>query len=352
MSHIDRAEPIDRSQRAAPNRCGGEAGGDLPARRAVQTVSAGWHVGGRGGMDFQDACAAVLAAAAAGLLPVAVAWTWADARPATVLTRPWVALASVALASVALAWVARRRAGLAIPKPAADAMLRFAGIAILAGAASLTARATRLRRRGEALASSVASAIDGAVDELQRGAGPLVGVFSGRIGADGEVTSPAGVSCAFYDATVRQARAANARRGILSLARDARRLVWIRGEKAHAAVAFSTRQLHAPEEVRRCTWGGRLALAAQRASAGEPLAIDAVSHERVGRIGESCFVFGRLERGDAPGSYVIRGVSGGAATLLVGVSHAALGRAWMIRSWAHAGGAAILTAFAASLLAP
>ncbi|HZA51450.1 MAG TPA: hypothetical protein VE549_11970 [Myxococcaceae bacterium] len=215
------------------------------------------------------------------------------------------------------------------------------GMVMLAAATVFAARATRFRRRSDVLASSVPSAIEGAVDAMQRGAGPVVGIFSGRIGADGEVMSPAGVRCAFYDATVRRRFALGSR--IVALARDSRPLLWIRGERAHARLAFSARDVHAAEEERRVSASGGLRR--------ERLANEAVSRERVGRIGESCFVFGRLERGDAPGSYVIAGVDGGPATLLVGVSHAALRREWAARSWAYFGAAAILTALAASLLA-
>lgn len=321
---------------------------DLPRSDAVQTVSAG-GVGGPGWMDIHGVGAAILAAGATGLLAVAVAWTCVDGRSTSGAARPW---AVAAILSVALAFAASRGDRLSMGGTAARVMVRFAGIAFLASAAVVVARAARLRRRGEALASTVASSVDGAVEELQSGADPMVGIFSGRIGADGAVTSPAGVACAFYEATVRECGIPDGAGRILAQERAFRPLVWIRGERAHASVAFSPRAVHVAEEVRRCSVAPlELATAGQARAEGAPPS-DAVSHERVGRIGESCFVFGRLDRGDPPGSYVIRGVGGGPATILVGVSHAALGRSWRMRSWQHFGAAALLTCMAAWLLAP
>ena len=224
-----------------------------------------------------------------------------------------------------------------------DAALRCAGLAVLTVAVACAGRASRLRRRSEALGSAVPSAIEGAIEAMQRGQERVIGIFSGRIGADGEVTSPGGVACAFYDASVRR-KATRERERILALAREGRPLVWIRGERAHARVAFSARDLHAAEEVRKVSAAGGTAWLRP--------GLEAVSRERVGRIGESCFVFGRLERGDPPGSYVIGGVDGGPATVLVGVSHAALRRAWVSASWVYFAAAATFTAISAWLLAP
>jgi hypothetical protein len=262
--------------------------------------------------------------------------------------RPWVVGASVALA---VAFVSSRLDGVAFAGSPAELLVRIAALPTLAVAAAMTVLASRLRRQCEVLASGEASGIDGAVEELRNGGRPIQGIFSGRIGADGEVTSPGGVVCAFYEATVREAGGRGGTGAILSRERAAGSLLRIRGERAHAAVAFSPAHAFAPEEARRCTVPGRLALATgEGAAEGDP-PMEAVSHERVGRIGHSCFALGQLERGDAPGSYVIRGIGGGPAALFVAVSHAALRREWMLRSWATYAGAAALTAAAAWLLA-
>jgi hypothetical protein len=193
------------------------------------------------------------------------------------------------------------------------------------------------------LASCTPSALDGAALELERDGRPVVGIFSGRIGADVAVTSPSGAVCAFYGATLREGGAQDGKGAIVSRQRASGALLWIRGERTHAALAFSPTQVFAPEEARS-------ALAAVR-TGSDATGVEVVSHERVGRIGESCFALGRLERGDAPGSWVIKGVSGGPAAILIGVSHVALGRKWMLRSWAYYGAAAVLTCAAAWILA-
>jgi hypothetical protein len=248
-----------------------------------------------------------------------------------------------ALLAVALVFVTSRLERVAIAGLSAELLFGLAPFLALAFAVSMATAATRLRRRGEVLASCAPSGIDGAAAELESGGRPVVGIFSGRIGADGAVTSPSGAVCAFYGARVWEVREPGRKGAIVSHQRAAGSRLWIRGERAHASVAFSPSHVFAPEESRPGMAPGRFAL--------DDGTIDRVSHERVGRIGESCFALGRLERGDAPGSCVIRGVGGGPAAILIGVSHAALGREWRARSWAYFAGAAALTCAAAWLLA-
>jgi hypothetical protein len=226
---------------------------------------------------------------------------------------------------------------------AAERLLAIAPFLALVFAAAMALAATRVRRRAEVLVSCPRSAIDGAVEELQSSGRPLVGVFSGRIGAHVPVTSPSGAVCAFYGATVRKVGGPHGKGAIVSQQRAAGPLLWIRGERAHAALVFSPNQVFAREEVRPGVVCEQLEL--------DDGAIGVMSHERAVRIGENCFVLGRLGRGDAPGSCVIRGVGGGPATILIDISHAALGREWMFRSWLYYAGAAVLTCAAAWLLA-
>ncbi|HYX90627.1 MAG TPA: hypothetical protein VE782_03645, partial [Myxococcaceae bacterium] len=202
--------------------------------------------------------------------------------------------------------------------------------------------AIRLGRRGEVLVSCPPSAIDGAAEELRRQGRPVAGIFSGRLGAEGEVISPSGERCAFYEATLREAGERDESSAIVARQRASGSLLWIRGERAHAALAFSPSQVFAAEEVRRPIASGR------RPVEQEPTEV--VSHERAGRIGESCFALGRLEWGEAPGSVIIRGIGGGAAAILIGVSHVRVGRGWMVRAWGYYAGAVALTCAAGWML--
>jgi hypothetical protein len=249
-----------------------------------------------------------------------------------------------ALVAVPLVLVTSSLGRVAIAGLSGELLFGLAPFLALAFAVSMATAATRLRRRGEVLASCAPSGIDGAAAELESGGRPVVGIFSGRIGADGAVTSPSGTVCAFYGARVREVREPGRKGAIVSHQRAAGARLWIRGERAHASVAFSPSQVFAAEEARPGMSPGRFAL-------DDGTTDRVVSHERVGRIGESCFALGRLEWGDAPGSCVIRGVAGGPAAILIGVSHAALGREWRLRSWVYFAGAAALTCAAAWLLA-
>jgi hypothetical protein len=149
---------------------------------------------------------------------------------------------------------------------------------------------------------------------------------------------------------VREQAADGGKGRLLSTERAGPGLLYLRGERRAAAVAFDPSALVAPVQVHRC----RLAGAGGGAGEGavmEQAPCDILSFEQVGRAGEPCLVVGRLARGPAEGSYVLSGVGGAPPTVVLGDSVLGPGRRLARRAWALLGGAAGLCATAAALLA-
>ncbi len=230
-----------------------------------------------------------------------------------------------------------------------DAASRAVGGVTLVGAAIVSIRASRMRRHGELLLSSLPKPLDEAIADVRRSGTPVSGVFRGRLGADEEVTSPGGVVCAFYESEIRQPAGRGRRGPLLSSERGYSETLWLRGELGEAMVAFSPKQAVGRQEAHRCTVLVRLAERG-RALASHPTPVEAMSFERVGRKGDTCLVAGEIRPGPAPRSYEIRGPGGGPATVILGDEVVDSGRSVLHRSWRAWAVAAGLCLVAASLL--
>ena len=77
---------------------------------------------------------------------------------------------------------------------------------------------------------------------------------------------------------------------------------------------------------------------------------EALSYERVGKLGEACLVVGELHKGPAPGSYVLRGLQGGPAMVLLGQESVGSGQQLARRAWGFFSAAGALSVVAAFVL--
>ncbi|MHB8879466.1 MAG: hypothetical protein ACYC8T_37715, partial [Myxococcaceae bacterium] len=283
------------------------------------------------------------AAALAGLVVAALAWRF---RPAA----HWpVALA--AAGAVALAWLALLPAGRHVEWLSARSLSTGVGL-VLVGAAGVLARVgSRHRRRAELILSSAPLELDEAVRAVRLGRGRGAGLFRGRLAASDPVASPGGVLGALYQAEVRAVAVNGARRGaLLSRERSRSPVVSLRGERTEVSIELGRGEVLGPVRARQCRTGGVVTLLSPRSFAeGQPPA-DAVSFERVGKVGERCLVAGRLEEGPVPGALRLRGEGGGPVVIL-GEDPVPFGRAFAWKSWASFAAAAALLAASAACLA-
>lgn len=235
-------------------------------------------------------------------------------------------------------------------KVSLDTVGRGAGFGLLALAAGLALLGSRARLRADTLRGSAPRSIDEAVAELRAGREPGWGVYQGRLGASEPVTSPGGVVCAFYDAELRTAGDQGRKGPLLSQERAYSMLITVRGERAEAAVSFAPSTTLAPMRVLRCQTDPRLV----EPEAGElvqgRLVEEVLSYERIGKLGESCLVVGELQRGPAPGSYVLRGKQGGPAMLVLGNEGMGTGHVLARKAWGLFSAAGALSVVAAFVL--
>lgn len=224
------------------------------------------------------------------------------------------------------------------------------GAGLLVGAAALAVVGSRIRMRADALRAGAPQGIDEAVAALRQGQSPRWGVYRGRLASSDQVTSPGGVVGAFYEAEVRGVKADGSKGSLLSLERAYAPVLQMRGEKTQAALSFSPGLLLAPLQVRSCLVGTPAEVAPGLGAPveGSPPE-EALSYERVGKIGEECLAVGELRPGPVAGGYELRGRQGGPAMVVLGGSAEELGQKLVGRAWrffAVAGGLTVAAAWA------
>jgi hypothetical protein len=229
---------------------------------------------------------------------------------------------------------------------------KAAGGGVLVGAALLAFFASRSRARAALLLTQAPLNLDEAVARIRAGRPPAPGVFTGRIGASEPVASPGGIVCALYDAELREPSPGKTKGPLLSVDRAAAGVIYVRGERCRARVAFAEGSLWATPEPRRCRVDGRLSWAQGTVLASGVAPMEVVSHEKVARLGGPCAVVGRLDRGLTEGTYVLKGPQGGPALLVLGEELAAPARRLFGRAWALFGASAGLCVLGAWLIAP
>lgn len=291
-------------------------------------------------MDLWVLLAPLYAVALAGVCAAALAYG---------RRRVWPMAGLISAACVLLA----SRMGLRLPVWLSSPALGWGMGAVLLSLAGVVAyRAGRLRGRAELLLSSAPTSLDEAIDAL-RGSGRASAsrVVEGRLGTDSPVTSPGGVVCAFYEAELREVGERGRKGPLLSLDRAFPELLWLRGERSSATISVAEAEPIAPVQVRHCRVSRGFRIAGHGELAGDLPPIEAVSYERLGKLGERCLVAGVLRPGAQEGSYVISGPSGAPPLVVVGKEPLEVARRMLRRAWGMYGGAVGLVMAAAFLLA-
>ncbi|QRK06758.1 hypothetical protein JQX13_42935 [Archangium violaceum] len=298
-------------------------------------------------MDLRWAFAPLYAAGLGALVIAAFSFGRKDARtfmPQWPLA--WFGLLTVLFAIVAL----RYRAG-PFTWLSPGAMGDGVGFALLVAAAGLAVAGSRVRVRADALRAQAPRSIDEGVAALRQGRSPGWGVYRGRLASSDQVTSPGGVVCAFYEAELRGVMPDGSKGPLLSMERGYAPVLQVRGEHAEAAVSFSPKLLLAPMHIRRCHMGKPLAETGTGVPAQGSVVEEALSYERVGKLGEECLVVGELKKGPVPGVYELRGKQGGPAMVILGNAGEGTGTVLARRAWRMFAVAGGLTVAAAWVLA-
>lgn len=209
---------------------------------------------------------------------------------------------------------------------------RGGALVLVVLAAALVLLGTRTRTRADTLVGSAPRSIDEAVEALRAGREPGWGVYRGKLGASDPLLSPGGVECGFYDAEVRAIMADGGRGPLLCTERAYSDLLILRGERVGVTVKVAPSQVLAPVQIRRCV-DSRLPVASEVWERAEGQPLEALSWERVGRLGEPCLVVGELQPGPVRGSYVLRGKEGGPAMLVLGGEGQGTGEVLTRKAW-------------------
>ncbi|MDC0707712.1 hypothetical protein POL68_04455 [Stigmatella sp. ncwal1] len=289
--------------------------------------------------------APMYATALSALVVAAFAFGRKDAHA---FTPRWPLVGFGLLATVSLLWIAD-----AVPLAvflSGDALSRGLGFVLVGLAAALALWGSRARLRADTLRSTAPQSLDDAIEALRAGRAPGWGVYRGRLGASDQVTSPSGVVCAFYEAELRSVGDQGRKGSLISQDRGHALVITLRGERSEAAVSYAPSTTMAPVRVLRCQTNPRLVEPeAGELAEGQPVE-EVLSYERVGKLGETCLVVGQLQRGPAPGSYVLRGQQGGPAMMVLGNETLGSGHALARRAWSCFAAAGALSVAAAFVL--
>jgi hypothetical protein len=229
-------------------------------------------------------------------------------------------------------------------------VVRLVGAGALIAAALAAFLGSRARAKASLLVSQAPRAIEQGIAAARTGAGEL-GVFEGRLASAEPVAAPSGVLCAFYDAELRALSSSGQRGALLAVDKGHASAIFLRGERCQARVAFAPGSVLARVRVRRCRLSGRLSCASDSVLATGLPPTDALSYERLGKIGEKCLVVGRIVKGTQEGTYLVKGPGGGPALVALEDGVALAGKRLLMRGYGLFSAAASLVVIAAYLLA-
>lgn len=225
-------------------------------------------------------------------------------------------------------------------------VLRWAlGLAAVAGCLAAGWTAGQLWRHAELLRSARPVTVDDALGlpPLQReGRWFLV---DGRLGAAGEVTSPGGVVCAFYDAELRLVGPRGEPGRLVGRERGASLPLELRGIRRRLQVRFSPLRAAAPVSIRRVLVPFE-PQAGEIPADGARAAVEVLSWESVGKLGTRALALGKLEP-DPRGGWRLVGILGGAAPLVLPSEQHSAAAAWRSEAWRWSGVAVPLAVLAA-----
>jgi len=228
----------------------------------------------------------------------------------------------------------------------AGSVLRWAlGVAALAGCLAAGWTAGQLWRHAELLRSARPCAVDDALALPGPDRGRKWLLVHGRLGAAGEVTSPGGVVCAFYEAELRLVGVGGEPGRLVARERGASRPLELRGLSRSVRVRFSPARAAAPVSIRRVLVplepdSGEIPAEGERES------VEVLSWESVGKLGTRALALGKLEP-DARGGWRLVGILGGAAPVVLLSEQESAAAAWRSEAWRWSGVAAPLAVLAA-----
>ena len=170
-------------------------------------------------------------------------------------------------------------------------------------------------------------------------------LLDGRLGSSGEVTSPGGVICAFYEAELRLVGERGEPGRLVARERAASVPLELRGLRQSVRLRFSAARAAAPVAIRR------LLVPVERdadevPAEGEQPAVEVLSWESVGKLGARALALGKLEQ-DRDGSWRLVGIAGGAAPVVLPAEQESAAAAWRSEAWRWSGVAAPLAVLAA-----
>jgi hypothetical protein len=170
-------------------------------------------------------------------------------------------------------------------------------------------------------------------------------VLDGRLGATGEVTSPGGVVCAFYQAELRMVGERGEPGHLVAREHAASLPLELKGHQESVRIRFSPNRAAAPVSIRRVLVPlerDREKVPAQ----GEPGAVEVLSWESVGKLGARALALGKLEQ-DPAGGWRLVGLAGGAAPIVLPTEQESAAAAWRGEAWRWSGVAVPLALLAA-----
>jgi len=291
------------------------------------------------GLDVQTVLAPLLGLGASGAL-LAVRGTAVQRHVPTIAppVAPMPVLAGLLLGGVlAFALAAGTPAGW---------VLRWA-LGVAAGAGCVTAgwTAGQLWRHAELLRFAHPCTVDEAINlpAWERDGRWLV--LDGRLGSTGEVTSPGGVVCAFYEAELRLVGSRGEPGRLVARERAASLPLELRGLRKSVRLRFSSARAAAPVCIRRVLVPREREMGEVPAG-GEQRMVEVLSWESVGKLGARALALGRLER-DRSGGWRLVGVAGGAAPVVLPTEQESAAAAWRSEAWRWSGVAVPLAVLAA-----
>jgi len=219
------------------------------------------------------------------------------------------------------------------------------GIAASVGCLAAGWTAGQLWRHAELLRDAHACTVDEAIHlpAWERDGRWLL--LDGRLGSPGEVTSPGGVVCAFYEAELRRVGMRGEPGRLVARERAVSLPLELRGLRTSVRLRFSPTRAAAPVAIRRVLVGleqGSDEVLAE----GDPPAIELLSWESVGKLGARALALGKLEQ-ERSGGWRLVGVAGGAAPVVLPTEQESAAAAWRSEAWRWSGVAAPLAVLAA-----
>ena len=232
--------------------------------------------------------------------------------------------------------------------PAGSVLRWVLGLAAAAGCVAAGWTAGQLWRHAELLREAHPCTVDEAIHlpSWERDGRWLL--LDGRLGSTGEVTSPGGVVCAFYESELRLVGERGEPGRLVARERASSLPLELRGLRTSVRLRFSPARAAAPVSIRRVLVPVDRE-ADQVPAEGEQGAVEVLSWESVGKLGARALALGKLER-DRGGGWRLVGVAGGAAPVVLPTEQESAADAWRSEAWRWSGVAAPLAMLAALCL--